>query len=71
MDKNLEAILEDSNAGFEISGRKIKYFSLYEGLKKYLMPKHEETTKGAIITSIKSQIDELKKADNEDEIINL
>jgi hypothetical protein len=71
MGKNLEEILESSNAGFEISGRKIKYYSIYEGLKKYLMPKHEETTKGAIITSIENQIEELKKTGDEARIFKL
>ena len=30
-------------------------------MKKYLLPKHEETTKGAILDSIETQIEELKK----------
>ena len=57
----LELKLQDIDAAFEVNGEKIKFFSLYESLKKFLLPKHEETTKGAIIESISSQIADLKK----------
>ena len=67
MAKSIETILEDPEAYFEISARKIKYFSLYEGLKNFLMPKHEETTKGAILESIKSQIEKLKASQQDSE----
>lgn len=67
----LEQHLEESDAGFEINGKIFKYFSLYEGLRKYLLPKHEETTKGAIVESIKTQIEELKEKSEEKEAFSL
>lgn len=62
----LENWLEKSETGYTLSGKLIKFFSLYETLKKFLLPKHEETTKGAIIESIDVQIKELKKKGDED-----
>jgi hypothetical protein len=59
--KSLEQWLEESESGFEINGKYIKFFSLYEGLKKFLLPKHEETTKGAIISDIELQIEKLSE----------
>lgn len=63
----LEKWLDNSNASYDLRGRTIKFYSLYEGLKSYLLPKHEETTKGAIIESIKDQIKELEEEGGEKE----
>lgn len=71
--KSLEQWLEKSESGFEINGKQIKFFSLYDGLKKYLLPKHEETTKGAIISDIEAQIKNLsvKQVGSNDELFRL
>jgi hypothetical protein len=71
--KSLEQWLEESESGFEINGKQIKFFSLYEGLKKFLFPKHEETTKGAIISDIEGQIKKLaeKEKGSKDELFRL
>lgn len=60
---NLENKLENSDTELLINGKSFKYFSLYESLKKFLLPKHHETTKGAIIESIERQIENLKNTD--------
>lgn len=71
--KTLEKWLEESKNGFEINEKQIKFFSLYEGLKKFLLPKHEETTKGAILSDIEKQQGKksVKKNKKSEEIFRL
>ena len=61
----IEQWLDDPDAGFELSNKTIKFYSLYDGLVNFLMPKHEETTKGAILESIEKQIEDIKEKKEE------
>lgn len=63
---NLEDWLDNPEYYFSRNGTRIKFFSIYESLKSFLLPKHDETTKGAILESIESEIERLKTSDIED-----
>ncbi len=60
VEKHLDQYLEDNRFTFEISGEKIEYWGLYQGLKKHLLPIHAEVTAGAILDDIESQIREIE-----------
>lgn len=58
-EKYLDQYLADERFTFEINGEKIEYWGLYQGLKKHLLPIHEEVTAGAILVDIENQIREI------------